>query len=199
MPVDDGLVLVMGDVEGHDSHAAALMQELRAVTRAAACEKRNPATVLACASDWLDRIDSDLLATALVIHIDLGTRVATAASAGHLAPSLLRPTGAGTVLSPMELETGPPLGIGQEWDERCTLLPADAVLFLYTDGLVETRADDIDAGIRRLGEVLEAVPSMLARSSTTPSSSIRARIKTTLPSWSHTSPRAAIRPRTTGP
>ena len=28
VPVDDGLVLVMGDVEGHDSHAAALMQEL---------------------------------------------------------------------------------------------------------------------------------------------------------------------------
>lgn len=55
----------------------------------------------------------------------------------------------------MELETGPPLGIGQQWDERSTLLPADAVLFLYTDGLVETRAEDIDEGIRRLGEVLE--------------------------------------------
>jgi serine phosphatase RsbU (regulator of sigma subunit) len=62
------------------------------------------------------------------------------------------------VLSPIELETGPPLGIGQEWDERSTLLPADAVLFLYTDGLVETRADDIEEGVRRLGELLEGVP-----------------------------------------
>lgn len=156
VPVDDGLVLVMGDVEGHDSRAAALMQELRAVTRVAAGEEKSPATVLARASDWLDRIDSDLLATTLVIHIDLGTRVATAASAGHLAPSLLRPTAAGPVMSPVELETGPPLGIGQEWEERCTLLPADAVLFLYTDGLVETRAEDIDEGIRRLGELLES-------------------------------------------
>lgn len=158
VPVDDGLVLVMGDVEGHDSRAAALMLKLRAVTRVAACQEKNPATVLARASDWLDRIDSDLFATALVVHIDLDTRVATAASAGHLAPSLLRPTPAGTVLSPMELETGPPLGIGQEWDERSTLLPADAVLFLYTDGLVETRADDIDEGVRRLGELLEGLP-----------------------------------------
>jgi serine phosphatase RsbU (regulator of sigma subunit) len=158
VPVDDGLVLVMGDVEGHDSRAAALMLKLRAVTRVAACQEKNPATVLARASDWLDRIDSDLFATALVVHIDLDTRVATVASAGHLAPSLLRPTPAGTVLSPIELEPGPPLGIGQEWDERSTLLPADAVLFLYTDGLVETRADDIDEGVRRLGELLEGLP-----------------------------------------
>jgi serine phosphatase RsbU (regulator of sigma subunit) len=158
VPVDHGLMLVIGDVEGHDSRAAALMLKLRAVTRAAACEEKNPATVLARASDWLDRIDSDLIATALVVHIDLDTRVATVASAGHLAPALLRPTPAGTVLSPIELETGPPLGIGQEWDERSTLLPADAVLFLYTDGLVETRADDIDEGVRRLGELLEGLP-----------------------------------------
>jgi len=158
VPVDDGLVLVMGDVEGHDSRAAALMRELRAVTRVLVCEEKNPAAVLARASDWLDRIDSDLLATALVVYIDLDTRVATAASAGHLAPALLRPTAAGTLLSPMGLETGPPLGIGQEWDERSTLLPSDAVLFLYTDGLVETRTDDIDERVRRLGELLEGLP-----------------------------------------
>lgn len=40
VPVDDGLVLVMGDVEGHDSRAAALMQELRAVTRVAGARRR---------------------------------------------------------------------------------------------------------------------------------------------------------------
>lgn len=158
VPVDDGLVLIMGDVEGHDSRAAALMPELRAVTQVAACQEKNPAAVLARGSDWLDRNDSDLLATALVVHIHLDTRLATAASAGHLAPALLRPTAAGTVLSPIELEPGPPLGIGQEWEERSTLLPADAVLFLYTDGLVETRADDIDEGVKRLGELLEGLP-----------------------------------------
>jgi Stage II sporulation protein E (SpoIIE) len=73
-------------------------------------------------------------------------------------PALLWPTPAGTVLSPLELETWPPLGVGQEWDDRSTLLPADAVLFLYTDGLVETRADDMDEGVRRLGELLEGLP-----------------------------------------
>jgi serine phosphatase RsbU (regulator of sigma subunit) len=158
VPVDDGLVLVMGDVEGHDSRAAALMPRLREVTRVAAREEKNPASVLARASAWLDRIDSDRFATALVVHIDVSTRVATVASAGHLAPALLSPTPTGTVPSPLELETGPPLGIGQEWHDRSTRLPADAVLFLYTDGLVETRADDIDEGVRRLGELLKGLP-----------------------------------------
>lgn len=110
VPVDDGLVLVMGDVEGHDSRAAALMLKLRAVTRVAACQEKNPATVLARASDWLDRIDSDLFATALVVHIDLDTRVATVASAGHLAPSLLRPTPAGTGAEPNRAGDGATLG-----------------------------------------------------------------------------------------
>ena len=93
VPVDDGLMLVMGDVEGHDSRAAALMPKLRAVTRVAARQDKNPATVLARASDWLDRIDSDLFATALVVHIDLDTRVAT---------SVCRAPGAGSV----EADTG---------------------------------------------------------------------------------------------
>ena len=158
VPVDDGLVLVMGDVEGHDSRAAALMLKLSAATRAAARQDKNPAAVLARASDCLDHFGSDLFATALVVHIDLRTRVATTASAGHLAPALLRPTPTGTVQSPMDLETGPPLGIGQDWDERSTLLPADAVLLLYTDGLVEDRAEDIDERLRRLRELLEGSP-----------------------------------------
>lgn len=158
VPVGDGLVLVMGDVEGHDSRAAALMAELSAATRAAARHDEHPAAVLARASDRLDQLGCDLFATVLVVHIDLRTRVATAASAGHLAPALLTPTPTGAVQSPMALETGPPLGIGQDWDERSTLLPADAVLLLYTDGLVEDRAHDIDEKIRRLGELAETSP-----------------------------------------
>ncbi len=158
VPVEDGLVLVMGDVEGHDSRAAALMLRLSAATRAAARRDENPAAVLARASDCLEQMDSDLLATALVVHIDLRTRVATAASAGHLAPALLRPTATGTVQSSIALETGPPLGIGEDWDECSTLLPTDAVLLLYTDGLVENRAEDLDERLRRLGELVEGSP-----------------------------------------
>ena len=156
--LDDGLFLVVGDVQGHDVQAAALMGQLRTVVRATACEGHPPAGILARTADYLDRLDTDLLATVLVVHLDVDARLATVACAGHLPPVLLDVTDTGTLLTPIEVETGPPLGIGQQWEERSTHLPADAVLLLYTDGLVETRTWDIDEGIDRLGALLETLP-----------------------------------------
>ena len=157
--VDGGLVLVVGDVQGHDVQAAALMGQLRTVVRATACEGHPPAGVLNRTADYLDRLGSDLLATVLVVQLDVHARLATVACAGHLPPIVLDLTAEGTALGKVEVETGPPLGIGQRWEERSTHLPPDAVLLLYTDGLVETRSWDIDEGIRRLGTMLEKLPS----------------------------------------
>ena len=157
--VDDGLVLVVGDVQGHDVQAAALMGQLRTVVRATACEGHPPAAMLARTADYLDRLDSELLATVLVVHLDVHARLATVACAGHLPPLVLARTVDGCVVGHVEVETGPPLGIGQRWDERSTHLPPGSVLLLYTDGLVETRTWDIDEGIRRLGSLLETLPA----------------------------------------
>ncbi len=156
--VDDGLVLVVGDVQGHDVQAAALMGQLRTVVRASACEGHPPAGVLARTADYLDRLDSELLATVLVVHLDVEARLATVACAGHLPPIVLGTGDEGTSLSQVEVATGPPLGIGQRWEERSSHLPAGAVLLLYTDGLVETRTWDIDEGIGRLVALLETLP-----------------------------------------
>ncbi|HSE69422.1 MAG TPA: SpoIIE family protein phosphatase [Nocardioidaceae bacterium] len=157
--VDDGLVLVVGDVQGHDVQAAALMGQLRTVVRAAACEGHPPAGVLARTADYLDRLDNDLLATVLVVHLDVVSHLATVACAGHPAPVVLERTDDGTSLAQLEVETGPPLGVGERWEERSTHLPPSSVLLLYTDGLVETRTWDIDEGIRRLGSLLETLPA----------------------------------------
>jgi GAF domain-containing protein len=159
MAVDDGLVLVVGDVQGHDVQAASLMGQLRTVVRATACEGHPPAGVLARTADYLERLDSDLLATVLVVHLDIHARLATVACAGHLPPVVLGSLEQGTSLQPVEVATGPPLGVGRRWEERSTHLPADSVILLYTDGLVETRTWDIDEGVRRLGALLEALPS----------------------------------------
>jgi serine phosphatase RsbU (regulator of sigma subunit)/anti-sigma regulatory factor (Ser/Thr protein kinase) len=159
MAVDDGLVLVVGDVQGHDVQAAALMGQLRTVVRATATEGQPPAGVLARTADYLDRLDSDLLATVLVVHLDVHARLATVACAGHLPPVVLARTDEGNALTQLDVATGPPLGIGERWEERSSHLPADAVLLLYTDGLVETRTWDIDEGIRRLGSLLETLPT----------------------------------------
>lgn len=156
--VDDGLVLVVGDVQGHDVEAASLMGQLRTVARATASEGHAPSGVLARTADYLDRLGSDLLATVLVVHLDVQSRLATVACAGHLPPVVLSKVDGTTSVSQVDVEVGPPLGIGQRWEERSSHLPADSVLLLYTDGLVETRTWDIDEGIARLGTLLETLP-----------------------------------------
>lgn len=159
MEVEGGLVLVVGDVQGHDVEAASLMGELRTVVRATAFEGHSPAGVLVRTADYLERLDSDLLATALVVHIDVRARLVTCACAGHLPPLVLTSSAAGSHVVHLPVETGPPLGIGTTWEERSTRLPDDAVLLLYTDGLVETRTWDIEEGIERLDHLLEELPA----------------------------------------
>lgn len=156
--VDEGLVLVVGDVQGHDVEAAALMGQLRTVVRTTAFEGHSPAGVLAHTADYLSRLDTELLATALVVHVDVGARLLTAACAGHLPPAVLAFTSVGPLVSHLGVRTGPPLGIGLEWEERSTQLAEDAVLLLYTDGLVESRAWDIEEGVRRLDSLLMSLP-----------------------------------------
>lgn len=156
--VDDGLVLVVGDVQGHDVKAAALMGQLRTVVRATACEGLPPAAVLTRTADYLARLDTDLLATVLVLHLDVQARLATAACAGHPPPLALARPGAPGVVTQLQVETGPPLGVGQRWEERSTLLAPGTVLLLFTDGLVESRRWDIDEGLRRLEHLLAGLP-----------------------------------------
>jgi serine phosphatase RsbU (regulator of sigma subunit) len=72
------------------------------------------------------------------------------ANAGHLPPVLLRRNGAVTLFP---LPDGLLLGAGRA--ERLTATvpfrPGDAIL-AYTDGMVERRDEDIDIGLKRLGE-----------------------------------------------
>jgi anti-sigma regulatory factor (Ser/Thr protein kinase) len=74
------------------------------------------------------------------------------ARAGHPPPLIVSAQGE---VSIPELPSGLPLGVGQASFEAVELeLPEDSVLALYTDGLVERRGDDIDAGMHRLGTLL---------------------------------------------
>ncbi|MFD1270992.1 SpoIIE family protein phosphatase [Streptomyces kaempferi] len=74
------------------------------------------------------------------------------ARAGHPPPVVISPQG--RVWVP-DLPAGLPLGVGPASFEAVDLeLPEGCVIAFYSDGLVETRDQDIDAGIRRLGTVL---------------------------------------------
>ena len=92
------------------------------------------------------------MATMVCATYDVCTRELAYASAGHLPPLLLDPN-RGTVTRLSVTHRGPlgwhPSGVVR--DEK-VLVPHDATLALYTDGLVEHRNAGIDDGIDRLAE-----------------------------------------------
>ncbi|MEV5150122.1 SpoIIE family protein phosphatase [Streptomyces sp. NPDC052727] len=147
----DRTALVVGDVMGSGINAAASMGQLRSATRAFAGLDLDPAEVLR----QLDRLTEDVehtIATCAYCRYDPERGQCRISLAGHLPPALVR---AGRPAQLLDLPSGVPLGVGGTAFETTAFdfRPGDQ-LALYTDGLVETRSDPIDA---RLGTLLEAL------------------------------------------
>jgi PAS domain S-box-containing protein len=159
---DGATTLVIGDVVGHDSAAAAAMGQLRGLLRGIATSTdAGPAGVLSRLDDSMALLAVDTLATAVVARLartpgELAREVTRVrwSNAGHPPPVVLRADGR------VELLAGPRadllLGVGTDAARResvTTLEDGDTVL-LYTDGLVERRGDDLDRGLDRLQATL---------------------------------------------
>jgi PAS domain S-box-containing protein len=147
-------VLVIGDVVGHDSGAAAAMGQWRGLLRALAYDDDRPLGALLTRAEHVARgLDVGAMATALVARVDPAPpgagRPLRWTSAGHPPPLLLAPDGGSTLLC-----TRPDLVLGVDPDarraEHAVVLPPGATLLLYTDGLVERRGADLDAGLAAL-------------------------------------------------
>ncbi|PJN41901.1 protein phosphatase [Streptomyces sp. CB02959] len=161
IPLPDGRVAaVIGDVQGHDTQAAALMGQLRIVLRAYAAEGHAPATVMARASAFLNELDTDRFATCTYVDADLTTGAARFVRAGHLDPMVRHAEG---ICRRLPVAGGLPLGISSEFrllDYPVTtvhLAPGDT-LVLCTDGLVEEPGADLDAGLRQLAREVRDGP-----------------------------------------
>ncbi|MGW0119689.1 SpoIIE family protein phosphatase [Streptomyces sp. NPDC003327] len=152
--------IVVGDVQGHDTHAAAIMGQLRIALRAYAGEGHAPSTVLARASRFLAELDTQRFATCTYAQVDLASGAVRAVRAGHLGP-LIRHTD-GRVGRP-NLRGGLPLGLAtvfgdEEFPEtRLDLVPGET-LVLCTDGLVEQPGTDIESGFAALSEAVSSGP-----------------------------------------
>ncbi|REE95670.1 SpoIIE family protein phosphatase [Thermomonospora umbrina] len=144
---------VIGDVQGHNVTAAALMGQVRTAVHAFAAAGAPPGRVLAHTNRLLTDLGRDLFTSCLYVHLDLKTRTACLASAGHPAPLLRRARGR---VDTLEIEPGLLLGIEPdvEYPTVEVSLPPDAVLTLYTDGLVETSDTDLDDSIAHLAGAL---------------------------------------------
>ena len=159
IPLPDGAVgAVIGDVAGHDLHAAAAMAQIRNMLRALLFDRRAaPGAVLAALDRTLHAITRHPVTTACVARIepcDSGWKL-NWSSAGHPPPLLLTASGATEYL---HIEPGVPLGVDldQTRFDDTRLLPAGATLIFFTDGLVEHHHRPIDAGLTALADLATA-------------------------------------------
>ncbi|MGW0584458.1 SpoIIE family protein phosphatase, partial [Streptomyces sp. NPDC002920] len=164
------VALVVGDVVGHGVQASAIMGRLRTAVRTLADIDLPPDELLTHLDDLVIRLSADtdtdgasprdqsaemaagLGATCLYAVYDPVSRLCTVASAGHPVPAVVTSAGAVDFL---DVPTGPPLGLGGLPFETIEVtLPEGSLLALYTDGLVESREQDIDEGTARLSRAL---------------------------------------------
>ena len=156
--LDSGqIALVVGDVTGHGTHAAALMGQLRTTTAALARLGHPPGQIMAQLSALVAAQGDEAGATCLYAVYDPVSRRCRLTRAGHLPPALLHPDG--TVEFP-DLPGGLMLGVGQgRYPVTDTQLPQGSVLALYTDGLIEQPGQDLATGMSRLAHALAASPA----------------------------------------
>ena len=160
---DGSMIVTVGDVLGHNTEAAAAMGQIRSMLRAIAVTTgAGPAELLRRVDQAMTTLQVDTTATAVVVRMEqtegqahLGLTEVYWSNAGHPPPMVIHPEGSVRAL------TGPRpellLGVDDTARRRefeVTLDPG-ATLVLYTDGLIERRDQDLDAGLDRLRAALE--------------------------------------------
>lgn len=142
------VALVVGDVMGSGVRAAGIMGQFRTAVRTLAGLDLGPAHVLRQLDDLFASMSESHLATCVYTVYDPADRTCAMASAGHLPPLLVEPGGE---VRRVELTGGAPLGVGGVTYETYQFSVRDGSrLVLYTDGMVERRGEDIDAGVDAL-------------------------------------------------
>jgi serine phosphatase RsbU (regulator of sigma subunit) len=158
-------MLVIGDVVGHDTEAAAAMGQLRGLLRGIAYRQGvGPAEVLRELDVAMEGLELGAMATAAIARIEQTPEERTAgltrlrwANAGHPAPVVLHADGRVEQLTGERTDLM--LGVDptvprSEW---MVTVQRGATVLLFTDGLVEGRDLPLDTGVARL---LEAVAEL---------------------------------------
>jgi serine phosphatase RsbU (regulator of sigma subunit) len=155
-------VLVIGDVVGHDTAAAAAMGQVRGLLRGIAfTTEEGPATVLTRLDAAMEGLQVGTNATAVVARIEQTveererdvTRLRWS-NAGHPPPMAVDASGLVHVLAADEADLL--LGIDPRISraEQIVELERGSTVLLYTDGLVERRGQGLDEGLEQLRTLL---------------------------------------------
>lgn len=140
------------------------MGQLRAVLRSQALAGASAGDAMDTLDTFANEAEPVVLATCAYLSIRPGPGgdyVAETLSAGHPPPLLRSAAGAVTAL-PLGLR--PPIGTGGlDAPTAVGVLPPGSSIVLYTDGLIERRGSDLQAGVDSLSKVLAAAdPSYTA-------------------------------------
>lgn len=154
---DGARTLVIGDVVGHDSLAAATMGQMRTLLRTILAQGApSPAAALADAERVMRVLGVETLATVVVARIESPVGAVprlVLANAGHPPPHLVESDGSVQELG--AASAGHLLGVdGPSRQDISIDLPPGSTLVLHTDGLVERRDRSLEEGGRALAEVL---------------------------------------------
>ncbi|MCW2697958.1 MAG: uncharacterized protein JWR62_3043 [Modestobacter sp.] len=154
------MMVVIGDVVGHDTAAAADMGQLRALLRGIATySDAGPGEVLRGLDASMAQLQLATYATAAVARFEQTPAEAARAvtrmrwtNAGHLPPLVIHPDGTLAALAEWkgELLLGVDASVRRE--ESVVTLDEGTTVLLFTDGLIERRDADLDEGMSRLRE-----------------------------------------------
>jgi PAS domain-containing protein len=149
------LLLAVGDIIGHGIQAVTGMVAARYALRGLAATGAGPAELLKQLNYALCYLTEEVAGTVICARYDPDTRVLRWARAGHLPPILVRDGEART----LPLPDGVLLGVDPdaEFEEAELAVLAGDTLLLFTDGLIERRADSISDALREL--VAASVPA----------------------------------------
>jgi PAS domain-containing protein len=154
--------LVIGDIQGHGSHVAAMADRLRTALRAYALDGHAPAEVMARASRFLAHLNRDRdnaqYATCCYVTFAPATGHVQICCAGHPHPIMLAENGPASLLG---LDTGLTLGVDPDhrYSASAFTLTEGSTLVLYTDGLIERPGSDITLTTREILRELDEIRS----------------------------------------
>jgi GAF domain-containing protein len=152
------LGVAIGDVVGHGIEPAAEAVRLRNALRDAVLEGCAPREAVAALNRHAAQHPGAYGSTVVYLELDAGSRRLRWASAGHL-PGVVASAGEGEWLG---IADGPPLGVsdGGAWPGAERMLAAGARVVLFTDGLIERRAEPLDHGIDRVVAAAVTAPDL---------------------------------------
>ncbi|MFE2376774.1 PP2C family protein-serine/threonine phosphatase [Streptomyces sp. NPDC059398] len=151
---DGALALIIGDIAGHDLRAAIMMSQTRNMLRGIACDRKEPPGKILARLDAAHQILSPQQTLTCIYGLVEKTGPEESwqfhyAVAGHPAPLLVTREGETRFLT-----GGRGMLLGMDPDEHragaIERLPPESTLLLYTDGLIERRAEGLDRGLARL-------------------------------------------------